>query len=78
VFTQEQMVAIVAKRNATRELRGTKGRKQKKNIKGVVPSEVVAGAPTAASEPGASTQGVTTEGSVEPVAAPTSGEPGKE
>jgi hypothetical protein len=39
VFTQEQQDAIVAKRNATRVLRGTKGRKQKKDIKGVVPAE---------------------------------------
>jgi hypothetical protein len=56
VFTQEQITAIVAKRNATRVRRGTKGRRQKMAIKGVVPNEAEAAAqvgaataPTAAS-----------------------------
>jgi hypothetical protein len=42
VFTQEQITAIVKKRNATRARRGTMGRKQRKAIKGVVPAETPA------------------------------------
>jgi hypothetical protein len=44
VFTQEQITAIVLKRNATRKRNGTMGRKQKKAIKGVVPVVAAAAA----------------------------------
>jgi hypothetical protein len=45
VFTQEQITAIVLKRNATRKRNGTMGRKQKKAIKGVVPVAAAAAEP---------------------------------
>jgi hypothetical protein len=45
VFTQEQITAIVLKRNATRKRNGTMGRKQKKAVKGVVPVAAAAAEP---------------------------------
>ena len=48
VFTQEQLQAIVLKRNATRKRRGTMGRNQKKAIKGVVPVAAAAAEPVVA------------------------------
>jgi hypothetical protein len=82
VFTPERMKEIVAKRNATRAARGTKGRKQKLAIKGVVPAKAAAPAPTPTTEspttaPTAPTPAGTSEGSASQVDPATSGEPGK-
>ncbi len=70
VFTQEQITAIVAKRKATRIARGTKGRKQKEAIKGVVPAEAAAGVQTGATTAPAGTTAVATAGEAAAAAPP--------